>query len=160
MRALSPSVEGTYAKLDGMYDATNFWLLTGTSAPVIILANVVLFGDAWGQLLDLRSIRGGSAATFEQKKLATTGLRFAYATTILAYSCLFTETIVLWQAAHFFTFGGKGLWAPSTQFKLLMFGMGAILFGSIFSSYAKHSVAEIERASSKSPPDKHPDPST
>jgi hypothetical protein len=143
----------TYAKLDGMHDATNFWLLAGTAAPVIALANVVLFGDTVKLMLDFRSIRKRSTATAEQKKWAEKGYKFAVASAAMSYLNMFAQTITLFYALLYFLIGKSGIPGKIAEI-ILTAGMAILAGGLMFSSIARNSASEIRWAT---PSEEHPD---
>jgi hypothetical protein len=128
-----------------MRDATNFWLVTGTAAPVIILANAVLFGDIVKLQLDLRSTSKRSAATADQKELAKTGSIFAWITLVMSYTNLILQSLTLGIALGFFAHG-----ADVPPVLIVIFFAVSVIFllgGSVCSGFARHIAAGIKSAS-------------
>jgi hypothetical protein len=143
-----------------MHDATNFWLLSGTSAPVIALANAVVVGDTYKLTLDLISIRGrSSTATTRQKKLAKNALWLAGPTTIMGLLNYLLQATAFLNALVFFSAGESNESATSVKWTLF-YGMGVLFLASAFSSIARHLADEMNRASPESPPEEQPDLST
>jgi hypothetical protein len=156
-----------YARLGGMHDATNFWLLAGTAAPVIALANVVGFGDTAQLMLELTSMRRKSATNAEpnlvgirdtdQLRLALASLRrdadhkrqvrngLIMANLAMGISTvnLITQTIVLFAALRFF---GEGVswYSEYTVEYILIYGMVAILSATFLANSLRHSTAKIK----------------
>jgi hypothetical protein len=128
-----------------MHDATNFWLLAGTAAPVIALANLVLLGDTSKQIFDFLEIRRNAIATPDQKTWARNGLRPAQVVAIASYANLVGQTFVLAQALEFFAIGHSGSGATAIQL-ILEFGMIVLIIVSLISSYVRHTAAEVKAA--------------
>lgn len=130
-----------------MHDYMSFWLLAGTAAPVIALANIVLAGDTFKLIQDLVYARRMKGATEEQKDWARFGLKSAQKAAFLSYINLFVQTLVLVFALIFFAtgFGGD---AHALPIFAEGYGMLALAGASIFSGSAQHSLTE---ATSDSP---------
>jgi hypothetical protein len=139
-----------------MHDATNFWLLAGTSAPLIILANVVLLGDAFKLTCDFRSILRSNKASANQNNSAKAGLRNAYIALGISEANLVVLSTVLIVALQFFASGsGDGFSATLIDY-ILLFGMATLLAGSLFSGLARHSATEVKSASYENVPQNAP----
>jgi hypothetical protein len=140
----------TYAKLGAMYDAANYWLVTGTAAPVIILANVVLFGDTLKLLLDFRSASNESPAISNQKKLAATGSKYEWITLGFSYANFVAQSVALGVALGFFWKGPPGF--PPVLIQIFFaFGLITLFIASICSGLARHTAARIKSAPPEQP---------
>jgi hypothetical protein len=116
-----------------MHDATNFWLVSGTSAPVIALADAVVVGDMYKLVFDLISInKRGSTATAKQKKLARNTLwRLAGPVAAAGGINYLLQAGVFLNALVFFTTGESNTSVASAKWTLF-YGMGILLFVSLF----------------------------
>ena len=113
-----------------MHDATDFWLLAGTAAPVIALANVVSYGDSAKLALDFKAILKHSAATSEQKKWAKNGYTSANLAMAIGYVNLALQSLAFLSALLFFAIGNGT--PPLLLVLILTYGMIAIFAGSFF----------------------------
>jgi hypothetical protein len=133
-----------------MHDATDFWLVAGTSAPVIALANVVLFGDTFERILSFRAVRGEVKASDSEKRWAKRGLRIGYFTAALSAGNLTAQLLVLVFALDFFT-GGISLFSATTVKLIFSYGVSVLLGGSMGSGFVHHAANEMQAASPKQP---------
>jgi hypothetical protein len=133
-----------------MHDATDFWLVAGTSAPVIALANVVLFGDTIERILGFTTVRGEVRASDSEKRWAKIGLIIGSITAALSAGNLTAQLIVLVAALDLFT-TGISIFSATAVIFFFSYGIAVLLCGSMGSGLVHHAANEMQAASPKQP---------
>jgi hypothetical protein len=125
-----------------MYDAKDFLLVAGTAAPIIALANVVVFGDSYKLLRVFGVVRKRPTITLECKDWANRGYKAARVAVGMSYINFLAQALVLVYVLFYLSegpFGGAGLIPILCE----GYGIGILGVATLFSSQARCAEYEV-----------------